>query len=216
MKPRKKEKLPLISCAILAILSVAAFIFVSNSMGGTNSALRHELMMAQETLLTANINLAENHEIMEQEHRAAIVLHTNLDLNRVERDNQLALTYFTPAFSWQSGAEYDAARAIFVSDLGETHPFIKTFMPPNGTIDRFNYIDLHALNSELISFETQVTNIHGETYQYIAIVTMATRGHLRNTGTLGPLSDQGFAVVILMYTVDDYGAIGNLSAWPTF
>jgi len=185
-------------------------------MSRASSVSRVELMAAQEALFLTETILAENRETIAEERRADVVLHTGLDVWRVEQDNLFALEYFTPAFSWRSGAEYDAARAVFVADLGEAHPFVRVFMPPNGIIDRFNYIDLNNLNSELISFDSYVTGIRGAVYMYTAIVTMAATGHLRNTGTLGPLSGQGFATVILMYSVDGRGEIGNLSVWPTF
>lgn len=216
MAVKKKQKLPLSGYVILALASVLVFILVSSSTGAASSAARAELIMAQETLLMTEGTFAENRETIAKARRADVALHTGMDARRVERDNQLALEFFTPAFSWRSGAEYDAARAVFVADLGEAHPFVRVFMPPNGTIDRFNYIDLNNLNAELISFEPYVTGIRGETYMYTAIVRMAATGHLQNTGALGPLSGQGFVTVILIYTVDDYGTIHNLSAWPTF
>ena len=213
---KEKQKVPLSGCVILALASILVFALVSSSVGATSSASRDELMAAQEALLLTEMTLAGHRETIAEERRVEVAYHTGMDVRRVERDNQLALTYFTPAFSWRSGAEYDAARAVFVADLGEVHPFIRVFMPPNGSIDRFNYIDLNNLNSDLISFDSYVTGIRGEIYMYTTIVTMAATGHLRNTGALGPLSGQGFATVILMYTVDGRGVIGNISAWPTF
>jgi len=216
MAAKRKQSLPLSACVILALASIMTFVLVSHSVGATTSASRVELMAVQEALLLTEVTLSEQRGIIAEERRAEVIYHTGLDVWRVAQDNQLALEYFTPAFSWRSGAEYDAARAVFVADLGEAHPFVRVFMPPNGTIDRFNHIDLNNLNSELISFDSYVTGIRGEVYLYTAIVTMAATGHLRNTGALGSLSGQGFATVILMYTVDSHGVISSLSAWPTF
>jgi len=111
MAVKEKQKVPLSGCVMLALASILVFALVSHSVGATTSASRVELMAAQEALLLTEVTLSEQRGTIAEERRAEVVYHTGLDVRRVEQDNQLALEYFTPAFSWRSGAEYDAARA---------------------------------------------------------------------------------------------------------
>ena len=100
------------------------------------------------------------------------LLRVNVD--RLVRDVAIAESFFTPALTWDSGTGYDVARLNMIDALGEDSLFVSTFMPENGSIGEFNYIDLNGLNSRLVSMDVRQVGSDGfDRYRYIAFAVLS-------------------------------------------
>lgn len=197
-----------ISFILLIVISLLTSKQVHDAQQDVNRA-KEELQIAQNDL-----NMKE--ALAREEVRKYVIAETGMDDRRVREDYQIAIEYFTPAFTWSSGESYDMARDGYVKDLGENHPFLENFMPPNNYIDQYNYVDLNNLNSQLKSLDAYAVNIENDIYTYIAIVGITSVAHLDNTGSLGDVTGQGNANVILTYSINGEGQVSDLGAWTTF
>lgn len=136
---------------------------------------------------------------------------TGLDDIRAGDDQKIARRYFEPAFTWSSGEEYDKARKGYLKDMGDDSVFLSVFMPPNGTIDDYNYVDVNHLNSEMKTFAPYVINIQGNDYTYMAFIETSSEG-TASSGKGAVMAGMGTGKAIVQYTMKD-GRISDVNAW---
>lgn len=143
---------------------------------------------------------------------------TGYDSTRKLNDDVKMRQLFKTAFSWDSGEAYKTARETVMKNYGipEDSQFMTGVMAPlteyevagykgtEGDGRKHNYIDDNALNMSFTDMKSSVTNIDDGTYTYFAVVTTSSKDEK---------SASASADVVVTYTMDKDGNIGNLSAY---
>mgnify|MGYP000861478492 FL=1 len=82
---------------------------------------------------------------------------------QLKEDRKLASLYFSPAFTWRSGDEYDSIRKRYIDALGPDSQFVQNYLKENIRIDvankniKNNDIDIQGLRSnfeEIVLYPT--------------------------------------------------------------
>lgn len=82
---------------------------------------------------------------------------------QLKEDRKLASLYFSPAFTWRSGDEYDSIRKRYIDSLGPDSQFVQNYLKENIRIDvankniKNNDIDIQGLRSnfeEIVLYPT--------------------------------------------------------------
>ena len=126
------------------------------------------ILESEVTQLTNDLQLKRH---AEQEVRNEVIYQTTgIHPETVRLDKVIAQDYLNPAFTWVSGEEYNEARTLYIDRLGESNPFVDTYLAPNLEVDGHNYIDLHELKSQLRDIEMYALNSVDNTMEYLAVV----------------------------------------------
>ena len=82
---------------------------------------------------------------------------------QLKEDRKIANLYFSPAFIWRSGDEYDLIRKHYIESLGADSQFVQNYLKENIRIEvsnkniKNNDIDIHGLKSnfeEIVLYPT--------------------------------------------------------------
>lgn len=96
---------------------------------------------------------------------------TGINPKTVSADTGIAEKFFTPAFSWENGAEYDSARAKYSELLGDKSPFVDTYLAENLKVEEFNYIDVNSIQARYNRIELFALAETGDKMDYLGVVT---------------------------------------------
>lgn len=93
------------------------------------------------------------------------------------QDKKLASLYFSPAFSWKSGDEYDLVRKRYMDELGADSQFVQNYLKENIRVDvadksiRNNDIDIQGLKSNFDNIVLYPTTWKADgTITYIGVI----------------------------------------------
>ena len=135
-----------------------------------------------------------------------------LDQARADRDDEIAAGFLNTVCTWNSYAEYTAAREQIMADydLTESSQFMSVFMPEIGNITssdgtNYNKIDVLGLNMTDQRIKSYVTKIDGGDYSYFTVVDV--RSTWENGG-------ESVVQAVLLYTVDAGGSLSDVYAVP--
>ena len=135
-----------------------------------------------------------------------------LDQARADRDDEIAAGFLNTVCTWDSYAEYTAAREQIMADydLTESSQFMSVFMPEIGNITssdgtNYNKIDVLGLNMTDQRIKSYVTKIDGGDYSYFTVVDV--RSTWENGG-------ESVVQAVLLYTVDAGGSLSDVYAVP--
>lgn len=128
---------------------------------------------------------------------------TGIDQGQVEKDNQKAREFFTPAFTWSDGKTYDAVRAEYQKVLPQESTFLTQFLPENVKVDQYNYIDQYSVNAKFEEMTSYVTDVAADGYTYIGFITFSSNW----------ASYDGKTEAIVEYKVTTDGNVKDVSAW---
>ena len=96
---------------------------------------------------------------------------------QLKEDRKLASLYFSPAFTWRSGDEYDSIRKRYIDSLGPDSQFVQNYLKENIRIDvankniKNNDIDIQGLRSnfeEIVLYPT--TWKADESITYVGVI----------------------------------------------
>ncbi|MBN6206559.1 hypothetical protein JYK21_08840 [Ralstonia pickettii] len=133
--------------------------------------LSQQLTMLEKQAADKNIdlNIEKSEHATEQEESEIIITK-----ERVDGDEVLAKEFFTPAFDWTSGEQYDEMREQYVSLLGENSSFVDTYIVENIKIEtnegELSYIDQKELRSKMHSLTAIPVEIEEDRIQYVAFI----------------------------------------------
>lgn len=140
----------------------------------------------------------------------ALKLASGLDSARVSKDDKAVEPLIEKVCTWDSKESYDKVRSEVKAayKLEDDSTFLKVFLPNVKDINvgdrHINEIDAKGLNMSYVGMQSNVTNINGDLYTYLTVVTMESAD---STGATA----EGKALFV--YTVDGKGEISNLSAY---
>lgn len=167
----KRNFLPVLAAAVL----VGALVLLAVVAGGNGREL--EAQRGEVFSLERELTRVSNEAVELEAEISEDVL--GVDPARVEDDEQVLREMLNTALTWDSHESYEQARQKVMDDygLGSDDSFVESFLPPapsttdsSGTVH--SYIDASGLNSKLGSFETQVLDVKGTTYEYFLLVTV--------------------------------------------
>lgn len=167
----KRNFLPVLAAAVLA----GALVLLAVVAGGNGREL--EAQRGEVFSLERELTRVSNEAVELEAEISEDVL--GVDPARVEDDEQVLREMLNTALTWDSHESYEQARQKVMDDygLGSDDSFVESFLPSapsttdsSGTVH--SYIDASGLNSKLGSFETQVLDVKGTTYEYFLLVTV--------------------------------------------
>lgn len=199
------------------LFSIASLIFAVGSLfiGGSDQDVQADLA---DELADLNNQLAVTTREQEEQVNAIIYEQTGVNPGDVDEDRALATEFFTPAFNWRSGEEYNTARNEYIDRLGEDSTFVQTYITENREVEGYNYIDLYDLGAKFESMSVYALAEHDGAIEYIGIVRyymLQNEEDLANTGELSG------SQAIIRFRVNE-GAegsdryISNITAYPGF
>lgn len=117
-----------------------------------------------------DIDIGNYDQVVEQEETEIIITEERVDI-----DEAFAQEYFTPAFEWTSGEQYDEMREHYVRLLGEDSSFIQTYIVEDIKIDtnegELSFIDHNDLKSKMDSFAAIPIEVEGkDRIRYVAFI----------------------------------------------
>lgn len=177
-------------CVIGLIVFIGTSIIMNHKQADLQSAIEKQSLQAddlQNEIATENI----------------VESATGLDQSRVSRDDKIAEEFISDIMTWSDGETYDKNREKLMELVGEDNEIFESFMPENVKYQDLNYIDTHSANSKYEGMESYVTDIDGDKYSYIALVTWST--------TMANV--EGEAQCLFQYTIDGEGNITDLNAF---
>ena len=130
---------------------------------------------------------------------------TGVDKERVANDDKLAVSFFTPAFTWSNSVEYVNARTEYIANIGADNQFVTMFMPELVVVDQYNEIDLNGINSSFKSLTSRLTDLDGDTYTYLSIIEYTSRDN-------SEVGNEGTGKALVSYQVVN-NQISNIKAW---
>lgn len=144
-----------------------------------NQEMRKQELEETHASLISKLNATEN-EIrtrqveIDQKKSVSVKGVTGFDPSLIGSDAETAKLYFTPAFSWKSGKDYDRARSQYIESLGENNAFTKTYLPPDTKIDTndgpLSYIDFKRLKASIGNIHVVPMKAEGDRIRYVAFV----------------------------------------------
>lgn len=140
----------------------------------------------------------------------AVKLASGFDSARAAKDDAAVEPLIEKVCTWDSKESYDKVRSEVKAayKLEDDSTFLKVFLPEVKDInvgDRYiNEIDAKGLNMSYVDMQSNVTDINGDLYTYLTVVTMESAD---STGATA----EGKALFV--YTVNGKGEISNLSAY---
>lgn len=202
----QRNAFPLVGAGVLIVASV--------SFGLTRGAQEDVLAEQERQIVELDDRRAEL--VAEQEDRGRLVADdvVGTNVHRLAADEDLIAEVLGTALTWQSHAEYEAARTKMtnVHEVPENSTFMTEFLPSAPmNVERggeeHSLIDLLGLDSRVNSFQTDLISIQGTEYSYLAVVDV------RTTSDDGEASALSTATVLL--TTDGDGGVADLEGYAT-
>lgn len=146
-----------------------------------NAKSEREALIETESDLIAEINALELEADIAQverqnEQNSASYEQTGFQAELITVDKKYAVEFFSPAFTWDNGDDYDDIRDEYIKILGEDNSFTRVYMQENPKVqvtdDRVvNYIDKFGLKMEVGEIDVIPLATKGEnTISYVAFV----------------------------------------------
>lgn len=165
-------------------------------------------------------SIAEKQVVNDNEKNESIVEATGLDPKVISSDAMIAEKYFSGAFNWTSGAEYDSARDNYNESLGSGNSFTTNYMPENIKIEvsdgELSYIDFKELKSKMDEIFVVPITAEGDHVRYAAFVRHYMHKDTRDLNNLSALTP---SEAIIEFTVAGSGAdrtVSEVEAWLGF
>lgn len=137
---------------------------------------------------------------------------SGVDVERVNRDKQIADGVFREIMNWSDFDTYHKIREKLISEyhLDENGRFLSVFMPEviqtpptlDGSV--YNRIDQNHLNVNYEGMESHVCAIEDDVYKYISFVEWSTHDVNGN---------ESFATVVFLYQINAEGVMFNFDAY---
>lgn len=178
--------------------------------------LSQQLTMLEKQAAEKNIdiNIKKSDHAAAQEEAEMIITE-----EQVDNDEILAKEFFTPAFDWTSGEQYDEMREQYVSLLGENSSFVDTYIVENIKIEtnegELSYIDQNELRSKMHSLTAIPVEIKGDRIRYVAFIVHYMHKDQKDLVNLDAL-DKSEVIVEFTITGDKNSSnqeIADVEAW---
>lgn len=161
----------------LIIGGVALLLFVGISLWNQKTEIK-KLKGVHASLVNELNNLEKDIAIRQAEidakKSAVIKKTTGLDPSLIEADTIAAKSFFKPAFSWKSGADYDKVRNHYIELLGKGNTFTKTYLPPDIKVDTndgpLSYIDFKNIQTTMGDIHVVPLSAVGNRIRYVVFV----------------------------------------------
>lgn len=195
---------PVIAGLVLAATAVTGAMTLS----GQNAELEQQRVEISD--LRAEVAGAMADAALTEQAAAASAL--GADPHRVREDSKHIMALALDAFSWDSEAAYNDARAgvTRIYDIPEDSGFLTTFLPPapetrDADGNRYSYIDAAGLNSSVGDVATRLLSVRGINYRYMTLVTV------QSSSSDGMETAGNVATVFV--TIDGDGAMSDVSGF---
>ena len=191
---------------IISIIICFVVFFVALSYSSINSKLsKNQLADSENQLYNLQNELStKQSEVIAIETKVEKAV-TGVDKERVANDDKLAVSFFTPAFTWSNSVEYVNARTEYIANIGADNQFVTMFMPELVVVDQYNEIDLNGINSSFKSLTSRLTDLDGDTYTYLSIIEYTSRDN-------SEVGNEGTGKALVSYQVVN-NQISNIKAW---
>lgn len=162
-----------IATVLTGLAAVGGIVYGVNQSSTLDDIKREKVALASEVNQldrTVKVETAKT----EQAKKTVIKKASGFDPDLIAVDQEKAVSYFEPAFSWSSGKAYDSARAMYDKQLGKGNSFTKTYLANNTKIDtdggKLSYIDFKGLSSRFDDLYIVPTSGKGDTVRYVGFV----------------------------------------------
>ncbi|MFB7917088.1 hypothetical protein [Streptomyces sp. NPDC056061] len=220
---RQPEKRPGFVRRNAWILTLAAFLALVATLAAITWSGQHTATKAQESRigqLEGRLKTAQlkNSERVEQDTLEAL----GISQRRLDADSRIVTRLAETAFTWDSGAAYERARAQLKDRyaLTEDDAFLREFMPPSrynedDTGKRYYYIDTAGLNSAVGDApDIEVVKVAAGDYAYAFLVDVAVTSDSVERNSASPEKVTAHRRMLLFVTVDAEGGVSGLSGIP--
>ena len=198
---------------VLAIIMLVVLFITSSIVGVQNKKIKN----AQQQIAQLK-NSQKVSEVADKEKSKEVKANTTgLNTARVKTDDAIITEFLEKCLSWNSYAEYEAARDYISSTYGDkvSSSFLDIFFPNimvNG--DGSNPIDDKKLNLEFDNLTSHVINISVEDDAYTYFTEVKVTSDVKYTDTNNDTHTvSGVGTVVLTYTVNGDGILSNISAY---
>lgn len=208
-------------CVIVSIVFLGIASVVSNF---DVNAIQKQIDEQQSELHDLENELEVKRNSAAQSEKKFVESMTGLDIDRVEKDDEIAKDFVSKVVTWSDGASYDAIREEIMKTYGlaADSDFMTVFLPenikvtqPDGSV--LNYIDSQnalveaglsnqAYNAQYESMESYVTDIRSGTYSYFTFVTWSSSN---------PAGADAMTTNIMTYDIDSDGTVSNIHGYTT-
>lgn len=200
------------------IVGISGFILVMSLLYGVfnNNAATDELVDLENQVTELNDTISKRQTEESTTRQEFIYKSTGIDPSVVTADTQVAESFFTPAFNWKSGEDYDTARTDYGKQLGEDNPFVTTYLAENLKVDQYNYIDVNELQAEYQTIDVYALEERGNAMDYLGVISYYM---IQSEKDLAAGDQLTTSQAIVRYTVDGIGkerTITDVVAYPGF
>ena len=149
-----------------------------------------------------------------------IIEATGLDPRLVEKDSETAVVFFEDAFTWTSGAEYDAVRQSYIDKLGAGNSFTTNYLAPDVKIDTndgpLSYIDNSSLKSFYDSMVVVPLTAEGSRIRYAGFVKYYMVKDKKDLANKNALTASEAIIKFTISGDGDVRTVSEVEAWPGF
>lgn len=166
---------------VYVVFGISVLFLVIFGYSYLNAKSEREALLSSEVDLISEINALERDADIAQvqrqdEQNSASFEQTGFQAELITVDERVAKEFFSPAFTWDNGDDYDEIRDSYIEQLGKDNSFTKVYMQENPKVqvteDRVaNYIDKFELKMEVGNIDVIPLATEGEnTISYVAFV----------------------------------------------
>ncbi len=181
------------------------------------SDLSGEVILLEKKAKEKNIDIDIEIDDKVTEQREEEILITE---ERIEKDTELAKEFFTPAFDWKSGEQYEDMREQYISLLGEDSTFVESYIVEDVKIATndgdLSYVDHQNLKSDMHSLTVIPVEMEGkDRIRYVAFIVHYMHKDKKDLVNLDALNE---SEAIVEFTIigdekSDNREIVDVEAW---
>lgn len=173
------------------------------------------------SLSEAEQDMAAKQAELNQQKTDATIQATGLDPNMVSADTEIATDYFSPAFSWTNGEEYNTVRDRYEEDLGSNNAFTDTYLPEDTTIDtndgELMYIDYKGVRTQINNMIITPLFVEGDQrIRYMAIAEFYMHLESEDLANTSALDASHAVIEFTMAGPEGSRSISEVDAWSGF
>lgn len=188
-----------------------------NELSDQNSKLSEQIVVLEKKAKEKNIDVdIEDAGNLTEAKEEEILITTE----QIEQDAELAKEFFSPAFDWESGEQYDDMRERYISLLGEDSSFVESYIVENTKIDtndgELSFIDHESLKSKFHTLTAIPLEMEGKNrIRYVAFIVHYMH---QNKEDLNNLDALNASEAIVEFTIvgdgtSDEREIVDVEAW---
>ncbi|UJW28867.1 hypothetical protein L3Q67_26895 [Saccharothrix sp. AJ9571] len=205
------------------VLVIAALLVLVAAVAGTRSAGQRAALDGQESRISElEGELRTAHRARSEQIEGDLLHSVGVSRARLDGDARMIAALVETAFTWDSSAAYDQARAELKAKYGlsEDDVFFTEFMPPSrynsdAGGQRYHYIDAQGLNSSAgDDLDIEVVRVSAGDYTYAVLADVAVTSDAIEQNNANPGRITAQRRMLLVVTVDAEGGVSGLSGVP--